>query len=195
MRPVTALLLLAGLAAPRAVAAQADSVLANRWVGVHRGRPLQFEFYGDTMLVVDDAHVLNFRLTGDSLVAYGDTSIAGRYRLVLDRMLLETPDGVVTMAVQSALARPLTGRWRGWLGTDDEAEAEVVIFASGTAQWRRLPGGRWLTGEWDREMRTVTFTWVDESEWRGQYDPMGNAMLLDSTVVGSQTTILRRVFR
>jgi hypothetical protein len=194
MRSV-AVLLLVGTLVPAPAVAQRDSVLAHRWVGVHRGRPLQFEFYGDTMLVVDDEHVLDFRLSQDSLVAFGDTTIAGAYRLVLDRLLLQTPDGVVTMATQSALARPLTGRWRGSLGTDDGVEAELVISAGGTARWRRMPGGRWMNGEWDREMRAITFTWSDESEWRGQYDPTGNAMLLETTVPEAQPTILRRVFR
>lgn len=194
MRP-SAALLLAGLLVPAAAAAQRDSVLAHRWVGVHLGRPLQLEFYGDTMLVVDDERVLDYRLTGDSLVAFGDTTIAGQYRLVMGRLLFHTPDGVITMAVQSALARPLTGRWRGPLGTDDGAESELVISADGTARWRRLPDGRWTYGEWDREMRAVTFTWADESEWRGQYDPVGNAMLFELTVPESQPTILRRVYR
>jgi hypothetical protein len=194
MRSLAALLL-AGLLVPSAATAQRDSVLAHRWVGVHQGRSLQLEFYGDTMLVVDDERVLNFRLTGDSLIGFGDTTIAAQYRLVMGRLLLQTPDGVVTMAVQSALARPLTGRWQGALGTDDGVDAELSISSGGTARWRRLPGGRWADGEWDRETRVVTFTWLDESEWRGQYDPMGNAMLFEATVVGSQPTILRRIYR
>jgi hypothetical protein len=184
------------LALPLApLAAQRDSVLAHRWVGTHLGRPLQLEFYGDTMLVVNDDHVLDFRMTNDSLVAFGDTSVIGAYRLVLDRLLLVTPDGVVTMALQSELARPLTGRWRGPLGTSDGAEIELVIYAAGTARWRRLSGGGWHAGEWDREMRVIVFTWQDESEWRSQYDPVGNAMLFESTVEGAQSTILRRVLR
>jgi len=184
-----------GLLAPTPAAAQRDSVLAHRWVGVHLGRGLQLEFYGDTMLVVNDQHVLDFRLTGDSLVAFGDTSVVGRYRLVLQRLLLETPDGVVTMAFQSALARPLTGHWRGSLGTEDGVETELVIEADGSARWRRLPGGAWTYGEWDRETRVITFTWSDETEWRGQYDPVGNAMLFELTVPDAGPTILRRVFR
>jgi hypothetical protein len=190
-----AILLATVLVVPAPADAQRDSVLAHRWVGVHGGRPLQLEFYGDTMLVVNDEHVLSFRLTRDSLVAFGDTSVTGRYRLVLERLLLETPDGVVTMAVQSPLARPLTGHWRGPLGTDDGVETELVIAADGSARWRRLPRGAWTHGEWDREMRVITFTWSDETEWRGQYDPVGNAMLFELTVPDAQATILRRVFR
>jgi hypothetical protein len=184
-----------GLALPFPAAAQRDSVLAHRWVGVHRGRPIELEFYGDTMLVVNDEHVLDFRLTGDSLVAFGDTSIVGRYRLVMDRLLLETLDGVITMAEQLTLARPLTGRWHGPLGTPDGVEVELVIDAGGTARWRRQPAGGWTSGEWDREMRAITFTWADETEWDGQYDPVGNAMLFETTVEGAQPTILRRLFR
>lgn len=190
-------LLLLGLLAPATLQAQRDTVLAYRWVGTHLGRPLQLEFYGDTMLVVDDERVLDFRLTGDSLVAFGDTSVVGRYRLALDRLLLQTPDGMITLARQDRLARPLTGRWRGPLGTGDGREIELEIFASGQARWRRLPGGGWQGGEWDRTMRTVTFTWddEDESEWLSQYDPIGNAMLFEATIAGSTSTILRRVFR
>lgn len=188
-------LLMLGLLGPGPAAAQRDSVLSHRWVGVHLGRGLQLEFYGDTMLVVNDQHVLNFRLTRDSLVAFGDTSVVGRYRLVLQRLLLETPDGVVTMAIQSALARPLTGQWRGALGTEDGVETQLVIAPDGSARWRRLPSGAWTYGEWDREMRVITFTWSDESEWRGQYDPIGNAMLFEQTVAAAHPTILRRIFR
>lgn len=194
MRLFLALLALR-LLAPATASAQRDSVLAHRWVGVHLGRALQLEFYGDTMLVVNDEHVLDFRLSRDSLVAFGDTSVVGRYRLVLDRLLLQTPDGVITMAVQLPLARPLTGQWRGPLGTDDGVETRLVIGPDGSARWRRLPSGAWTYGEWDREMRVITFTWSDESEWRGQYDPVGNAMLFEQTVPGGQPTILRRVFR
>lgn len=193
MRRLTLAVALALAAVP--AAAQRDSVLAHRWVGMHLGRPLQLEFYGDTMLVVNDEHVLDFQLTTDSLVAFGDTSVVGRYRLALDRLLLQTPDGVVTMALQSPLARPLTGRWQGPLGTDDGAQIELVIYASGTARWHRLPEGRWESGEWDREMRVIVFTWEDESEWRSQYDPIGNAMLFEVTLEGAEPTILRRVFR
>ncbi len=96
MRLLLTLGLLLALAPP--LAAQRDSVLATRWVGNHEGRPLQFEFYGDTMLVVNDLHALDYRLTGDSLVAFGDTIIQGRYRLVRDWLLFETPSGMVTMA-------------------------------------------------------------------------------------------------
>jgi hypothetical protein len=99
------------------------------------------------------------------------------------------------MAFQSPLARPLTGRWRGALGTADGVETELVIAPDGTARWRRLPTGGWTHGEWDRETRVITFIWSDETEWRGQYDPTGNAMLFEATVAGAEATILRRVFR
>jgi hypothetical protein len=191
-------LLLLGLLAlvgGRPLVAQRDSVLAHRWVGLHLRQPLEFEFYGDTMLVVNDTHVLNFRLTNDSLVATGDTSVVGRYRIVLGRLLLETPEEMVTMATQSPLARPLTGRWTGSLGTPDDNDLELIIYASGIARWRRLPSGRWEDGEWDRETRLITFTWADSTEWHGQYDPVGNALLFERTLEGGETTILRRFFR
>ena len=121
--------------------------------------------------------------------------MVGRYRLMLGRLIFETSDDVVTMAVQSPLARPLTGLWSGPLGTEDGALAELSISASGTARWRSLPAGRWADGEWDRETRLITFTWADSTEWRGQYDPVGNAILFEQTVAGAGTTILRRIFR
>jgi hypothetical protein len=183
------------LGAPGSLVAQADSVLAHRWVGMHLGRPLQFEFYGDTMLIVNDEHVLDFRLTHDSLVAIGDTALRGRYRLAHGRLLLDTPEGTVTMATQSALARPLTGRWRGSLGTEDAALIELVIRVDGIARWRKVDGGGWMDGEWDRETRIITFTWTDESEWRAHYDPIGNALLFERTLPGAESSILRRVFR
>jgi hypothetical protein len=182
-------------ATTQTLAAQRDSVLGHRWVGMHLGRPLQFEFYGDTMLIINDQHVLDFQLTADSLVARGDTTVQGRYRLALGRLLLETPRGVVTMATQSPLARPLTGRWQGSLGTEDGATIELIIREDGIARWRSLPEGRWRDGEWDRETRVVTFTWSDESEWQGHYDPIGNAILFEQTLTDAGTSILRRVFR
>lgn len=181
------------LAAP--LGAQRDSVLASRWVGIHQGRPLQFEFYGDTMLVVGDAIPLTFRLTNDSLVADGDTIIRARWRYVLGHVLLDTPDGPITMSAQSLLARPLTGRWIGPLGTPDDRMVEMVLAANGTARWRDLAGGAWTSGEWERESRLIAFTWPDETEWQGQYDPIGNNLLLLRTLEGSQGSILRRAFR
>jgi hypothetical protein len=191
-----ALLLVACLALPaERLAAQRDSVLSHRWVGIHLRQPLQLEFYGDTMLIVNDEHVLDFRLTDDSLVGRGDTTIQGRYRMALGRLLFETPGGVVTMSTQSPLARPLTGRWQGTLGTPEGVSIELLIRTDGTARWRRLPDGRWSDGEWDRETRIITFTWVDESEWRGHYDPVGNAILFERTLPDAETSILRRAFR
>lgn len=184
------------LATAAPVAGQRDDVLASRWVGMHQGRPLQFEFYGDTMLVVNDRWALDFRLTRDSLVALGDTSLMGRYRIVRDRLLFETRSGVVTMAPQSYLARPLDGRWIGSLGTPDGATLELIINPGGRARWRNLAGGgSWIEGEWDRASRIITFVWPDETEWKGQYDPVGNALLLENTVEGAGSTILRRAFR
>lgn len=179
------------------VAAQRDSVLAHRWVGMHQGGPLQFEFYGDTMLVLNDHTVLDFRLSVDSLVAVGDTIVQGRYQLALGRLLFSTPDGVVTMAVQSALARPVTGRWTGTMGTVDGAAMEIQVFASGVARWRVLPSGPWTDGEWERNMRFVSFIWADDeaTEWTAQYDPTGNALLFEQTGAETEATVLRRIFR
>ena len=204
MRPAVFVLLLL-LAFPTAATAQRDSLLASRWVGYHLGRPLQFEFYGDTMVVVDDEHALDYRLTLDSLVATGDTLIVARWRYVMGHLLLDTPDGAVTMSAQNFLARPLTGRWVGPLGDDDETLIEMRLYLGGTARWRPIDGSSWTTGEWERESRLITFTWPDPAaaddpeaeplEWRGQYDPIGNNLLLENTVEGSHGTILRRAYR
>src|SRR5262245_17206175 len=69
---------------------QQDTAVLKRWVGNYLERPLTLEFYGDTMLVVGDQHALNYRMTFDSLIATGDTTLVARYRLVRDRLLLET---------------------------------------------------------------------------------------------------------
>lgn len=176
---------------------QQSSPLSGRWVGMHRGAPLHFEFYGDSMLVVNDRYALNVRVTSDSLLASGDTTIVARYWFSLNRLLVETPDGyVVTMSSQKALARPLTGRWVGELGTPEQAEVELVITPGGVAHWRRLPVGSWVEGEWERQTRVITFTWAaDSTDWVGHYDVEGNAILFGHTVPGSRAAIFRRVFR
>jgi hypothetical protein len=200
---------LAATTAP--LAAQRDTVLAHRWVGRHLGRPLFFEFYGDSMLVVNDRHVLDYHLTRDSLIAIGDTTVVGRYRIARGWLLFATPDGVVTMAKQSLAARPLTGRWIGPLGTADGTLVDLRIFANGVARWRTLPSGRWTVGEWDRTSRVITFTWETEEtedaedaegeegeirhKWRALYDPIANALLFEVTVPDAETTILRRRLR
>jgi len=198
-------------AKPAPLSAQRDTVVAHRWVGRHLGRPLFFEFYGDSMLVVDDRHVLDYHLTRDSLIAIGDTTVVGRYRLARGWLLLATPDGVVTMAKQKFLARPLSGRWIGPLGTEDGTLVDLRIFSNGIAQWRTLPSGGWTVGEWDRTFRVITFIWETEetdtteeaegeegeteNEWRALYDPIANALLFEVTVPEAETTILRRQLR
>jgi hypothetical protein len=186
------------------LAGQQDRVLTSRWVGTHLGRPLFLEFYGDTMLVVNEGHVLDFRLSRDSLIAVGDTIIQGRYRLApLGHLLLDTPDGLITMSQQSTLARPITGRWIGPLGSSGETRLELQIFSGGVVRWRTVPGMGWTRGEWERQFRLITFTWgeeedqaeEDETKWIAQYDAEGNALLLETTIPDVDLTILRRVFR
>lgn len=189
MRPI----LLAALAA---LALQA-ATLSGRWVGLHRGQTLNLEFYGDTMLVVNDQYPLNYRVTRDSLIATGDTSFAVRYWFSYGRLLLETKDGaVITMAQQGPLARPLTGRWLGELGTAMPTPAELLIYAGGVARWRKLTGGGWQDGEWERESRIITFFWpADSTDWVGHYDVEGNSIVFEHTVPGSGPAIFKRVFR
>ena len=195
-REMMALSLILSAGAGAATAQSADTTLLKRWVGIYHDQVLNLEFYSDTMLVVNDERGLSVRVTPDSIIAVGDTTVVGRYRLVLDRMLLETPDGtVITMASQPALARPLTGRWVGELGTDDRPSVILQVFGNKTARWRREDDTKWMTGEWERATRVVTFTWSDNSEWTGQYDPVGNALLFEQTLDGSVGSVFRRVFR
>jgi hypothetical protein len=182
-------------------AQQQDTTVLKRWVGNYLERPLTLEFYGDTMLVVGDQHALNYRMTFDSLIATGDTTLVARYRLVRDRLLLETPDmNVITMAPQQTLGRPLTGRWVGEVDSAGTTyPVELALNTSRTACWRKPPDGKWTMGEWDRQTRVVTLTW-DNGEWDGRYDPQGNSLLLDPISDSTHTNtgprgILHRVFR
>jgi hypothetical protein len=165
---------------------QSDHRLMNRWVGTHDGRPWWLDFYGDTMLVVDDTLLLDFRITRDSLIAHGDTSFAVAYWFVRDRLLIQTADGeIITMAPQDHMARPIHGDWRG-------DGIRLRIWRGGIATWR---GTR---GEWRRRSRLILFTWLPDSlEWTAQYDPIGAALLTtmmepDSS---SRTVILRKGLR
>lgn len=171
--------------------------LSGRWVGYNGGQTLHLEFYGDTMLVVNDVYPLSYRVTPESLIASGDTAIQVRYWFALGRLLLETPSGtVVTMASQTALARPITGRWLGELGTAEVAQAELRLAPGGVARWRLLPDGPWQEGEWERQTRVITFVWAaDSTDWTGHYDVDGNSLLFEHTVPDSKPAIFQRVFR
>lgn len=194
---VAGLLAAAGAPAGWPASQQCEAELRGRWVGLYHNGTLGFEFYGDTMLVLNDERPLAYRATRDSLIATGDTTLIARYWFSYCRLLLETPEGaVITMAPQPPLARPLTGRWVGDLGTPDGAQAELRLAAGGTARWRVLPNGPWTEGEWERQTRIIIFTWVSDSlTWVGHYDPEGNALLFEHTVPSSRTTIFRRIFR
>ncbi len=195
--------MLALLLAPASAHAQADTTILKRWVGTYaEGKPLTIEFYGDTMLVVGDRYALSYRMTYDSLIATGDTSVVARYRLAMGRLLLETPDGnVVTMATQRTLGRPLWGRWVGDLDFSGTMQpVEINLNGDRTACWHpTVEDAKWASGEWERETRRVTLTWEVE-EWTGIYDPQGNSLLLqplqDSLHTGTGPSgVLRRSFR
>jgi hypothetical protein len=186
---------------------QEESRLLRRWVGTHYNRPLYLDFYGDTMLVVNDLYAVDYYVVDDSIVAYGDTSFAVSYWFARDRLLLQTEEGrIITLSEQLKLARPLHGgRWRGGeIGTDDDME--LVLRRGGIARWRTYPGGKWSNGEWDRSTRIITFTWfpntagVDEEvpdsvQWVAQYDPAGSALLFPETIPDKGTVVLRRILR
>jgi len=185
------------MAAAATPQAQADNPLLRRWVGTHQRQTLHLDFYGDTMLVVNDAHVLDFVATQDSIIAFGDTSFAVHYRFALGRLLLRTVEGnVITMAPQPALARPLFGHWLGTPNGNGQTRIELWMRANGTALWRETPGGTWTNGEWDRTSRIISFTWFPDSvAWSGLYDPGGNSLLLEETTPEFGSVILRRFFR
>lgn len=189
----TGILTLAGWGAAQT---QFDHPLLRRWVGSHGGRPLVLEFYGDTMLVVNDDRVLNFELGPNRLQAYGDSTFTLTYWFVRDRLLVQTEGGsIITMASQGPLARSLFGgRWRG--SSTGEPTLELEMFPGGVARWRSVPEGPWSSGEWDRTARIITFTWLPDSIiWTAQYDPAGAALLFSETTAASGATILRHAYR
>ena len=191
---IAAAVLFALAAVPPTLHQQGDPRLAGRWVGTYEGHALTFDFYSDTMLVVNDDDALSFEARRGSLRAWGDTSFTVTYWFVLDRLLLQTEDDqVVTMAHQDTLARPLDGVWRGsW---DEQSTIRLHLYKGGVAQFRVDPGSHWTQGEWDRASRTIQFTWLpDSTVWVGQYDPGGNALLFDS-LPGHGTLFLHRAFR
>jgi len=190
MRTLVALAAVVALTAFRVMDDQSGDRLMNRWVGIHDGRQWWIDFYGDTMLVVDDTLVLGFRATRDSLIAYGDTSFAVSYWFVRDRLLVQTVEGeIVTMAPQDLMARPLSGEWRG-------TGIQLRMDRGGGARWRQVTGGPWTWGEWDRRTRTITFTWLPDSTiWTAQYDPPAAALLFQEIPPDGGPVILHRALR
>lgn len=195
---------------------QADPRLLKRWVGTHQGLPLWLDFYGDTMLVVNDMYALDYFASPRSLEAVGDTAFRVSYWFARDRLLLETDDGhVLTMAEQDPLARPLfAGTWRGTTIGRAQPVIDLRMFRGGVARYHEYPDGSWIEGEYDRSTRIITFTWFvdtlqlegeagaepDSLEWVGQYDPAGNALLFPGTIPEESlpdagTVVLRRAFR
>lgn len=194
MRRIPSLVLLSGLVAftlASQAGVQSYDRLLNRWVGTNQGRPWWLDFYGDTMLVVDDTLLLDYRATADSLIAYGDTTLSVAYWFVRDRLMVQTAQGdIITMAPQDPLARPIHGDWRG-------EDIRLRIRRGGVAAWRDA-GGTWHYGEWQRRSRSLTFTWLPDSVvWTAQYDPLGPALL--TTVVepdsSTRTAIIRKALR
>ena len=208
-------LVIAALAAVAALLPSQDeeSPLLRRWVGTHYNVPLHFDFYGDSMLVVNDLYPLTYEIYRDSILAYGDTAFSVSYWFARDHLLLQTEEGrIITMTEQDKLARPLhNGRWRGGqIGMVDDME--LGIFRGGGARWRNIPEGDWIEGEGDRATRIITFTWfypdtteveegvdveaaIDTVQWVAQYDPEGSALLFPETIPELGTVVLRKAFR
>ncbi|KPK02687.1 MAG: hypothetical protein AMS20_11725 [Gemmatimonas sp. SG8_28] len=195
-RSLATIALLAAGAFVLAAAAQSDNPLLKRWVGTHDNQPLVLDFYGDSMVLVNDEHVADFSVQNRSISVFGDTSFTVRYWFALDRLLLETEDGaVLTMAEQDPLARPMFGTWRG-SEIASGRRLELWLGRGGVARWRPLSGGGWTGGEWDRSSRTIRFTWLpDSTVWVAQYDPPGGALLFDQMTPESGMVVLRHVYR
>jgi hypothetical protein len=178
--------------------------LFQRWVGRSlTNRPLFFDFYADTMLVVNDIYVSDFWYTPDSLVVFGDTTFTVRYEFRYDKMLIHTADGTtITMTPQSIAARPIFGgnaiEWGSWTATTNLGDNLLLQLrrASSQARWRTLPNGSWVVGDWDRQARNITFTWQpDSTTWIGQYDASGHQIIFEQTEPGTSVTIFRRYHR
>lgn len=177
---------------------QDDHPLLRRWVGTHLARPLHLDFYGDTMLLLNDSTPLSFLIEGDSLTAWGaDTTFSVRFWFSMDRLLVLTAEStVVTMAEQDRMARPIWGLWRGSPVGRGEERIELRMWRGGAASYRARPEWRWKTGEWNRSTRLLTFNWdADSTVWEGRYDPAGGTLLFDSTYAESGTVFLRKVYR
>jgi hypothetical protein len=185
---------LALLVSAPALQAQPTDSLFGRWVGNHLGRPLFLDFYGDTMLVVNDRYPVGFTYTRDSLRAYGDTSFTVQYVFLLGRLLIRNAEGNwVTMSAQDRLARPLHGTWYADAG--DGRRILLYLQRGGPARWRMVPGGSWTAGEWDRQARSLSFTWEPDSVmWQGFYDAP-QALILEEDASASGLSIFRRLIR
>lgn len=171
-----------------------EAALRKRWVGTHEGRPLTLDFFDDSMLVVNDEHVADYRVSGRRISVTGDTSFSATYWFALDRLLLETETGVVlTMAPQDLLARPMFGQWVGVSAAG--RGLELYLGRGGVARWRAAGSG-WVNGEWDRRSRTITFTWMpDSTSWTAQYDPLGAALLFEVMEPDTGIVVLRHRYR
>jgi hypothetical protein len=184
------------LAASLLGAGAQERAILKRWVGTHEGRPLVLDFFGDSMLVVNDELVADFRATGRQLSVSGDTAFTVDYWFAMDRLLLETDNGVVlTLAPQDLLARPMFGQWVGTF-TSSGVGVELYLGRGGVARWRSAGGGGWVNGEWDRRSRTIDFTWLpDSTSWTAQYDPMGAALLFEEMEPETGVVVLRHRYR
>ncbi len=177
--------------------AQEPHPLLRRWVGTLNLQPLHFDFFGDTMLLLNDSRALSFFIEGDSLIAWGpDTTFTVRFWFSMDRLLVLTAESaLVTMSEQDRMARPIFGLWRGNpIGRSDE-QIELSLVRGGVAAYRSQPEWKWITGEWNRSTRMITLSWdADSTQWEGRYDPEG-VLLFDSTYAESGTVVLRKVYR
>ncbi len=207
LRHILALAVLATIVGTEPATAQFQqeiNPLFQRWVGRNpNNRPIFLDFYGDSMVVVNDVFVSSFISTRDSLVVFGDTSFAVSYEFRLDRMLIHNADGsTMTMSTQPLSARPIfggrIGQWASWYARLGNGRGiSLEINRSGDrARWRPAAGGSWRQGEWDRDARTIVFTWLpDSTEWRGSYDAAGHQIIFEEIETGSGVAIFRRAYR
>ena len=191
-----------------AVMPQQQERIIDRWVGTYQNQPLHFDFFADTMLLLNDVSPLYYRLTSDSLIAWGDTSFVVNYWFSMDRLLVLTEDNhVVTMSRQDKRARPIWGLWRGNPVSRSDETIELFLGRGGGSRWRHVGDDRWTDGEWSRRSVLLTFTWPpdsvvengdaepDSAVWNGLLDPVGGALLFDSTYSESGIVVMRKVYR
>lgn len=185
------------LGTPGGALAQSGGRIAGRWVGSLHRDALTLDFYGDTMVVVNDVYAASYRASYDSLVVWGDTAFAATYWFSMDRLLLQTPEGsVVTMSRQNKLARPIQGLWRGTPANRNDVTVEIRMWRGGAARRRVGTASVWTSGEWSRNSRIITFTWLpDSTAWTAYYDSPGEALLFSETTPDLGSLVVRKVYR
>jgi hypothetical protein len=192
-------------------AGQKNDPLEKRWVGTLNRQALFLDFFGDSMLVVNDRIIMDYWAGPDSIIAYNaDTSFALQYRAVYDKLLIETADGItVTMSPQPIQARPVFSGfgwdWGRWIARSRGEVIQLYIkrIGNGARFTTNSSARKGLSGRWRRAGRTFTFTWETPTEenpdstqiWMGHFDAEGHQFLFDDTGPETDMAIFRRRHR